>query len=904
MQHFDLPTIGAGLPVAEALGRFATAAERGAVVVQAPPGTGKTTLIPPAVSEMVSGTVLVTQPRRVAVRAAARRLAQLSGTQLGREVGYTVRGDRKVSAATVVEFVTPGVLLRRLLRDPELPGVAAVVLDEVHERQLDTDLALGMLADLRQLREDLLVVAMSATVDAPKFAALLGDGHSAAPVVDTPAVLHPLAVLWRPAPGPRLGAFGVEKSLLTHIADVSIEALGSAAGDILVFLPGAREVDAVVGELRRRVGGGAAGDGVAGGRAAGGGGVEVLPLHGGLSPAEQDRAVSGADTARAAGAGKGAGRRIIVATDIAESSLTVPGVRAVVDAGLSRQPRLDLMRGMSGLVTVSEARSSGEQRAGRAARQGPGQVFRCFSESEWTRFPAHITPEVAAADLTEAALLLACWGTPRGTGLQLVDPLPAAATDAAEQVLRALAAIDDDGAATDVGQQIAAMPTSPRLARALLVSAPEVGVRRAAEVVACLSLDTRHDGGDLGRTLAALRRGSHPATKQWRRDTERLEKIAVHSNVTKPNVTAPNAAAPNHAHTAANADALVVAAAWPDRLARQRGASNEYLLASGTGAALPPDTGLSGQPWLAVADVTRAAGKAGGTSGAIIRAAIAISKDDALAAGAVLRSDEVSADYINGKIRGFRRSALGAIELGRVTVTPTPAAAHAAVQRALTTVGLGTDDSGGSLRRPGDKSAASGQVSGLFRFNAEAETFRRRLALLHNQLGEPWPAVDTASLIDAAELWLGPELDAVARGADPKKFSMLTALQRLLPWPEAARLDELAPERLEVASGSTVRLHYPPIDEPDGQPVCAVKLQECFGWAESPTVADRRVPIVFHLLSPAGRDLAVTADLASFWETGYPQVRAEMRGRYPKHPWPEDPWSAEATVRVKHPKRR
>ncbi|WP_018025129.1 ATP-dependent helicase HrpB [Corynebacterium ulceribovis] len=877
MQHFDLPTIGAGLPVAEALGRFASAAERGAVVVQAPPGTGKTTLIPPAVSEMVSGTVLVTQPRRVAVRAAARRLAQLSGTQLGREVGYTVRGDRKVSAATVVEFVTPGVLLRRLLRDPELPGVAAVVLDEVHERQLDTDIALGMLADLRQLREDLLVVAMSATVDAPKFAALLGDGHSAAPVVDTPAVLHPLAVLWRPAPGPRLGAFGVEKSFLTHIADVSTEALESAAGDILVFLPGAREVDAVVGELRRRVGGGD---------------VEVLPLHGGLTPAQQDRAVSG---------GSAAGRRIIVATDIAESSLTVPGVRTVVDAGLSRQPRLDLMRGMSGLVTVSEARSSGEQRAGRAARQGPGQVFRCFSESEWTRFPTHITPEVAAADLTEAALLLACWGTPRGAGLRLIDPLPTAAADAAEKVLRALSAIDDDGAATEMGHQIAAMPTSPRLARALLVSAPEVGVRTAAEVVACLSLDTRHDGGDLGRTLSALRRGAHSATKQWRRDTERLEKIAQRTNVTKPTGA--------HSTTdsitaAANTDALVVAAAWPDRLAQQRGTSTEYLLASGTGAALPPDSGLSGQPWLAVADVTRAAGKAGGASGAIIRAAIVISEDDALAAGAALHTDEVSADYSGGKIRGYRRSALGAIELGRVTVTPTPAAAQAAVQRALTTVGLGTDDSGDSLRRPGDKAAASGQVTGMFRFSAEAETLRRRIALLHNQLGAPWPAVDSASLIAAADLWLGPELDAVARGTDPKKFPMLTALQRLLPWPEAARLDELAPERLEVASGSTVRLHYPPIDEPDGQPVCAVKLQECFGWAESPTVADGRVPIVFHLLSPAGRDLAVTADLASFWETGYPQVRAEMRGRYPKHPWPEDPWSAEATVRVKHPKRR
>ena len=887
MHHFDLPTIGAGLPVAEALGRFCSAAERGAVVVQAPPGTGKTTLIPPAVSEMVAGAgkVIVTQPRRVAVRAAARRLAQLSGTQLGQAVGYSVRGDRKVSAATVVEFVTPGVLLRRLLRDPELPGVAAVVLDEVHERQLDTDLVLGMLAELRELREDLLLVAMSATVDAPKFAALLGDDQGPAPVVDTPAVLHPLKVLWRPARGPRLGPFGVERDFLAHVAHVAVEAVGGGSGDVLVFVPGAREVDTVVQQIQQQLRGTT--DGTA---------VDVLPLHGGLKPADQDRAVSGGDGV-SEGSGDSTRRRIIVATDIAESSLTVPGVRTVVDAGLSRQPRLDIMRGMSGLVTVSEARSSGEQRAGRAARLEPGKVFRCFSESEWTRFPAHITPEVATADLTEAALLLACWGAPRGEGLKLIDPLPVAAADAAEKVLFALDAVDEEGAVTDTGRRIATMPASPRLARALLVSAPEVGSQRAAEVVACLSLDTRHDGGDLGRTLAALRRGNHPAVGAWRADIKRLQHLVEQATGTG----------------AADADALVVAAAWPDRLARRRGNSHsnssaqngaEYLLASGTGAALPPDSALTGQPWLAVADVTRAAGRAGGTSGAIIRAAIAITEEDALALGHALRTDEVTAEYTGSKIRGFRRTALGAIELARTAATSTPAAAMAAVQKALATDGLGTDDSGESMRRPGDKSAASGQVTGLFRFTPEAETFRRRLALLHAHLGAPWPAVDTTSLIDDAESWLGPELTEVASGADPKKFNMLEALQRLLPWPEAARLAELAPEKLEVASGSKIRLHYPPVSETDGRPVCAVKLQECFGWAESPTVADGRVPIVFHLLSPAGRDLAVTADLASFWETAYPQVRAEMRGRYPKHPWPEDPWSAEATQRVKHPKKR
>ena len=379
MTGFDLRAIGEGLPFAETLDDLrAAVTTRGVAVVQAPPGSGKTTLAPPLVADCVDGRVVVTGPRRVTVRAAARRLAHLTGTQVGDLVGYTVRGERRGGPRTRVEFVTPGVLVRRLLADPELTGTAAVVLDEVHERALDTDLLLGMLAEVRQLRE-LPLVAMSATLDAPGIAALLGDDAGPAPLVDSEGALHPLEVLWEPSPGPRTDARGVTRDFLEHVAQVTARH-HDPDHHTLVFVPGAREVERVVEVLGHLVPG-----------------AEVLPLHGRLAPREQDRAIGGEPTT--------SGGRIVVSTDLAESSLTVPGVRLVVDAALSREPRRDAARDMSGLVTVQACRASMTQRAGRAARLGPGRAVRLVEESVWSRAPEHVTPQITTADLTETCLL-------------------------------------------------------------------------------------------------------------------------------------------------------------------------------------------------------------------------------------------------------------------------------------------------------------------------------------------------------------------------------------------------------------------------------------------------------------------------------------------------------------------
>ena len=842
MPAFDLAAIGAGLPFAASLPALTEALAGGVAVVQAPPGTGKTTLVPPLLADLTgAGRVVVTAPRRIAVRAAAARLAQLDGSAVGERVGFTVRGERRVSQATRVEFVTPGVLLRRMLADPELPGVAAVALDEVHERAIETDLLVGMLAQVRTLRDELRLVAMSATLDAPRFARLLpGEAEQAAPIVDCPAASHPLDVRWRPAPGPRFDARGVAADYLSHVADTTLAALRDSPGDALVFLPGAWEVDRVCARLR------------------GAGGVEVAPLHGRLGPGDQDRVLRGP--------GPGEGRRVVVSTAIAESSLTVPGVRLVVDAGLSREPRRDAARGMSGLVTVAASRDAAVQRAGRAARLGPGRAVRCYDEETWARMPAHVTPQIAVADLVDAALLLACWGTPGGRGLALPDPPPAAALAAAEAVLRGLGAIDADGRATPRGHDLAAVPLDPRLARALLDGAPRVGAGPAAEVVAALADDHRAEGADLDALLARLRTGRGGDAARWMRERRRLQGLA----------TGRPAAGPV-AERGSRATGYVVALAFPERIARLDG--EVYLLASGTRAALPPGSPLRGREWLAIADVARADGRAAAGTGAVIRAAAPLTSDDALAAGAALRATAEEATWRGGRVTARRVERLGAIELSATPIGASPTAARAAVRDALRREGLD-----------------------LLTWSSAADQLRRRLAFLHHRLGEPWPDVGDEALLAGLDAWLGPDLDALAAGARPELHQALT---RLLPWSggQAGRLDELAPARLAVPSGRAAAVDYPPVDDADARPVVAVKLQECFGWAQTPRLADGRAPVLFHLLSPAGRPLAITDDLASFWSGPYQQVRREMRGRYPKHPWPEDPWTAPATARTtRHPR--
>lgn len=800
---------------------------RGAAVVQAPPGTGKTSLVPPAVAAIVDGRVVVTQPRRIAVRAAARRLAHLLGEPVGQIVGYSVRGEHRTSAATRIEFVTTGVLLRRMQRDPDLPGVAAVILDEVHERHLDADLTLALLVDVREnLREDLLVVAMSATIEAGRTARLLG-GATAAPVIEVRGSLHPVAVVWCPLPPgvKRADDRGVTPAFLDHVAACTRRALVDQEGDVLVFVPGVAEVSGTVRRLGRVD-------------------ADVRALHGRLPHREQDLALT-----------PGPRRRVVVSTAVAESSLTVPGVRAVVDAGLSRQPRTDHRRGLAGLVTISVSRAAAEQRAGRAGREGPGAVYRCWTQAEHAHLALHPEPEISTADLTSFALELAVWGSPDGSRLALMDQPPLGAMTAARTTLAGIGAVADDGTVTSRGRAIARIGADPRLARALLDGADMVGARRAAEVVAMMAEDVRAPGGDLVAALRAIRRGG-PDITNWAAAAKRLQS------------SLPAATRSLDGERGLGDDlavGLVVALAHPERIARLRPGSTTYLMSSGTGAVFADgQSSLAGLPWLAIADADRRPGLADAT----IRSAAPLNEEMAIEAASVLWHEDEQVIWSDGRVLAQRSTWLGAIELTSASIAePAPSLVADAVREGLRADGLA-----------------------LLPWTDAATALRARMAFLRRALGTPWPDVSDEALMAGVESWLGPELSRVRGARDLRRIDVLSALRRLLPWPEAARLDELAPERVRVPSGANVRIDY------EGeQPVLAVRIQEVFGWRSAPRLAEGRVPLLLHLLSPARRPAAVTADLESFWSNGYPQVRAELRGRYPKHEWPEDPWTAPPT---------
>ncbi|WP_420492751.1 ATP-dependent helicase HrpB [Kitasatospora camelliae] len=835
-------SVGLELPVRTCVPALQRAlAEQGAAVLAAPPGTGKTTLVPLALAGLVDGLpgparrVLVAEPRRLAVRAAARRMAWLLGERVGERVGFTVRGERRAGPRTVVEVVTTGVLLQRLQRDPELAGVDAVVLDECHERHLDADTALAFLLDVRAvLRPELRVVCASATSDTAAWAELLGG----APVVAAEGVSYPVEVVWAPPPRPVRPPQGTrcDPALLEHVAATVRRALAERTGDVLCFLPGVGEIARVAGQL---TGGPAAVD------------AEVLQLHGQAAQSVQDAALA-----------PGERRRVILATSVAESSLTVPGVRLVVDAGLAREPRTDHARGLSGLVTVRASLAAGRQRAGRAGREAPGTVYRCWAEVEDARAARFPTPEIALADLTAFALHAACWGDPDAAGLALPDPPPAGAMAAARAVLLALGAVDPDGRATDRGRAIARTGLHPRLARALLDGAARVGPRRAAELVALLSEEPpRALGDDLVEVWRTVRRAEDPYARRWRDEVRRL----------RGHLDAPGdgPGADGSGPSDREAAGLVVALAHPERIARARGPQGPYLMASGTAADLGTGSRLSGVEWLAVAVADRPAG----SPSARVQRAVPLDEPTARQAGATLLTDreEVHWSVRDGELTARRVTALGAIELDAAALAdPDPDLVRAALVDGLTREGVGT----------------------LLRWPAAATGLRERLAFLHRTLGDPWPDVSDEALLDAAGAWLEPELSRARRRADLARIDTAAALQRLLPWAggDAGRLDELAPERITVPSGSRIRVDYA-----DDRPVLAVKLQELFGWDTAPALAGGRVPLTVHLLSPAGRPAAVTGDLARFWREGYKAVRADLRGRYPRHPWPEDPTTATPT---------
>lgn len=719
------------LPVRSVLTEIGDALDcAGTAVLVAPPGTGKTTLVPLALAER-GLRVVVAEPRRLATRAAAVRMADLIGEDVGGSVGYAVRGDRKSSDRTRIEVVTSGLLVRRLQTDPELSGVDAVVLDECHERHLDADLLLALLLDARGgLRPDLRVLGASATIASDRLASLLGD-EEPAPVVRVEGTSYPVCTEHVDPSRKETTESTVARAVRT--------ALHEQDGDVLAFLPGAREIARVAESLADQDG------------------VDVLPLHGRLPTHEQDTALQ-----------QRARRRVVLATSVAESSLTVPGVRAVVDSGLSRTSQVDHRRGLSGLITKRVSQAVADQRAGRAGREGPGRAYRCWPDHEHATLQAYPEPEIRTADLTRLALELACWGTPDGSSLRWWDAPPQGPLTAGRAVLRALQAMDGEGVVTERGRRMAGIGLHPRLARALLDGSAHAGRRTAAEVVALLDDDSLAQDTELATALGKLR-NSGTGARRWRREARRLEGLVQ--------------AVPDP--PAVGDDAFVVALAHPERLARRRSPrSRVYLMSGGTAvelprsevredpSGLPTSEGLAGCEWLAIAVAERDPSRAHG----FVRLAARADRELAEQAAPGMLTVEEGIDWYDGDVRARVLRRLGSIVLSE---RPLPAPPADAVRAALLDGlrGAGLD---------------------LLQWDVDGSRLRDRLAFLHRVFGDPWPSVAETDLIDAADVWLEPELSASTGRADLERIDAGVALRRLVPWTHIARLDELAPDRLEV----------------------------------------------------------------------------------------------------------
>ncbi|MEQ5802262.1 ATP-dependent helicase HrpB [Halomonas sp. H10-9-1] len=791
-------------------------AEHARVLLVAEPGAGKTTRVPLALLEAPwarEGRLLLLEPRRVAARLAAGFMAEQLGEGVGGTVGYRMRGESRVGPGTRLEVVTQGVLTRMLQEDPLLEGVAGVIFDEFHERSLEADLGLALALDAQSVRDDLRLLVMSATLD---VGALLGVLGGDTPVIDCPGRSFPVATRYR--------ALTSREDTAPQQARVLLEAMTEQPGDALVILPGVAEIRRLARELAARAAE-----------------LAVMELHGRLPLEAQRRALCPDTEGR---------RRVVLATAIAESSVTVDGVRLVMDAGLERVPVFQPRSGLTRLETRRVNRASADQRRGRAGRQGPGLCLRLWAEEQ--PLVPHGEPEIRQADLAPLAFELARWGITDPASLAWVTPPPEAALAAGRDLLHRLALLDDAYHLTERGRAAARWPTHPRLAAMLERAAELDAVALACALVAALEQRGLDDERDLERALdVRLRdRGAH---RQWRRDAERLARLAgVRLEVAS---LAPLGA--------------LLAVAYPERIAQRGDAPGRFRLAAGGLATLP-----EAHP-LAHAELLVAAELSGEASGARIFRAVALGVErlEALYPECAEWRTRLEWSDAQGRLIGEQVRGLGAVVLERRALQALP---PEAVREALLE----------ALRRRGlPASEAFIQLRG-------------RLALLRRTLGDDWPDVSEEALLETLESWLGPHLDGITRLDAVARLPLSRLLLETLDWGLRARLDEHAPEYLLVPSGARHRVDYAPCLE-GKPPVLAVKLQECFGWGASPRVADGRVAVLLHLLSPARRPLQVTADLASFWAGGYAEVRREMRGRYPKHPWPEDPWSAEATARTR-----
>ncbi|MCS5694313.1 ATP-dependent helicase HrpB [Cyanobium sp. FGCU-6] len=829
------------LPIDDQLETIVAALGPGAtVLLQAPPGAGKTTRVPLALLAAfgAAGSILMIEPRRLAARGAATRLAQGLGERAGEQVGYAVRMESRTSAATRVEVVTGGIFLRRLQADPALEGVVCVIFDEFHERGAEADLALALVRQARSLlRPDLRLLVMSATLDLDPLAGSL-DG---ATVITSEGRSHPVAVSHQPPRPDESLPRQVVRALEAHW----LEASGPPATVALVFLPGQREIRATQRALTER---------------SWAAGMPICPLHGQLPLAAQVEAI---------GPGKGGRPRVVLATSIAESSLTIEGVELVVDSGLSRRSRFDPGTGMDGLVTLPASLASAEQRRGRAGRLGPGRCVRLWSPAESQRRPAFDPPELLEVDPVPMALQLAAWGSPAGEGLPWITPPPSAALQEALDVLRQLGALEEAGSVSRHGRALAGLGLHPRLGHMLLQAAPRGWLPIAAALAVLLSerdpLDRQEVGADLLARLdwlrATDRRDEHRRRPlQWlQAQLLRQVRAALGGDTAGP--PAPPEPAPEDVITA-----RLLAWAFPERIALSRGqADGRFLLRSGRGARLHPTDPLAGATALAVATVDGE-----GSDARILLATVlpdAVREELAAAEGHL--HGEARWDGASERVRCERLLRLDALVLER---TPWSGADPDAVRAAL----------GEGLRQMGLEALP---------WTHRSRQLQRRLALAHRHLGAPWPDRTLEGLAGNLNAWLGPQLAGLLSRQDLQRLDLEEALWEGLPWELRRQLDAWLPEELAIPSGRRARIDY---GEEEG--VLAVKLQELFGCPALPPLLEGRVPLTVHLLTPAGRPAAITRDLAGFWTNGYAEVRRELRGRYPRHPWPVDPRTAVATA--------
>ncbi|WP_316188807.1 ATP-dependent helicase HrpB [Bradyrhizobium sp. SZCCHNS1054] len=817
--RFDTP-----LPIDAVLDELSRTLERSSsAVLVAPPGAGKTTRVPLALLDAPwakNKKIIVLEPRRIAARASAERMAKTLGERAGDTVGYRVRFGSKVSRATRIEVVTEGIFSRQILDDPELNGVAAVLFDEFHERSLDADLGLALARDAQQgLREDLRILVMSATLDGARVAKLLGD----APVVESEGRAFPVETRY-------LGR-KVDVPIERQMAEAIATSLRAESGSVLAFLPGAAEIRRTQTLLAERVHDAS---------------TEIVPLFGALDAAVQDRAISPAPKGQ---------RKVVLATSIAETSLTIEGVRIVVDSGLARVPRYEPDIGLTRLETVRASRAAVDQRRGRAGRTEPGVCYRLWDEPQTASLSAYTQPEILSADLSSLLLDCAQWGVSDPASLSFLDPPPQPALKEARELLRELGALDGDGRITEEGKRLRALALPPRLARMIVDSARYGAAQDAAETAAILT--ERGLGGD--SVDLEVRRD------QFRRD--RSQRAQSAREMARRWAAQVSSSAPAEGEGGLSVG-VMLAFAFPDRVARNRG-NGSFVLANGRGAAVEQTSSLARAPYIAVGELTGTA-----ASGRILLAAPLAGEDiERHFADQIETKDEIIFDRNAMALRGRRKRSLHAITLSEAPLALAPSDETARILAAgVCDVGI-------------DK----------LPWSKAAKQWRDRAMFLRKAEGETWPDLSDDGLVAKREEWLVPMLADKIGLKDISPGDLSDAIMALLPWDLRARLDREAPTHFEAPTGTMLAIDY----EAEQGPTIAVRLQELFGLNVHPSIAKGKVPLVLELLSPAQRPVQVTRDLPGFWRGSYAAVRTDLRGRYPRHPWPDDPANAQPTRRAK-----